>query len=68
MAQQKNANVRVIKKLVRAAKNAMKQLEFSPPCTDGVTWRRSGAWDELYSAVRVAEKLPQVRRKSRQQI
>jgi|HubBroStandDraft_6_1064221.scaffolds.fasta_scaffold368127_1 hypothetical protein len=63
MAQQKNANVRVIKKLVRAAKNAMKQLEFSPPCTDGVTWRRGAAWDELYNAVRVAERATTVRRK-----
>jgi hypothetical protein len=40
---------RVIKKLVRAAKNAMKQPEFSPLSTDEITWRRSAAWINIAS-------------------
>jgi hypothetical protein len=57
-------NARVMKKLIRAAKNAMMQLEFAPR-TDGITWRHGAAWDELCNAVRAAEKIiaRQVRRK-----
>ena len=39
---------RVIKKLVRAAKDAMKQPELCRPSTDGTNWRRSGVWNELH--------------------
>ena len=35
---------RVIKNLIRAAKNAMKQCA---PTTDGINWQREGAWGEL---------------------
>ena len=48
-------NARVLKKLIRAARNVMKQPEFEPR-TDGVTWRRGDAWDALSNAVRAAEK------------
>src|SRR5277367_767941 len=54
---------RVIKKLVRAAKNAMKQPEFCAPSTDGIAWPRGAAWAGLYDAVRAAEKATPVRRK-----
>ena len=43
---------RVIRRLVRAAKKAMKQLEFCMSCTEG-----GDAWNALYSAVRAAETL-----------
>lgn len=42
---------RVIKKLLHAAKKAMKQLEFCKSCTEG-----GDAWDALFSAVRSVEK------------
>ena len=43
---------RVNRKLLRAAKKAMKQLEFCMSCSEG-----GEAWNALYSAVRAAEKL-----------
>jgi hypothetical protein len=43
---------RVNRKLLRAAKKAMKQLESCMSCTEG-----GDAWNALYSAVRAAEKL-----------
>jgi hypothetical protein len=45
-----------IRKLVRAAKHALEQPEFSTPRADGIEWRRAPVWDELSEAVRDAEK------------
>lgn len=59
-AQEKNA--RVIKKLVRAAKNAMKILEYYLPESE-----HGQAWSALSKVVRSAEPRP-VRRKSRRDV
>jgi hypothetical protein len=46
----------VIKRLVRTLKNAMKQLELSPPSTDGITWRRTAAWINIASVQTQSQK------------
>jgi hypothetical protein len=43
---------RVIRKLVKAAKQAMKEIDFAMPCTP-----LGDAWSALHSAVKAAEKL-----------
>ncbi len=43
------ARKNLFRKLVKAAKHAMKLQEFT---TDGINWRLSGAGDELDAAIR----------------
>jgi len=48
-------DARVIRKLVRAAKNVMKECASR---TDGITWSHGKAWDELTKAIHMAEPRP----------
>jgi hypothetical protein len=48
-------NVRVVERLVKAAKHALEQPEFNTPRADGIGWRRAPAWTELHVALRDVE-------------